>query len=538
MATGFNRKTEQLLQQILMNQQRGYGARHDDGGGGGNGGSGWRSYNNRQDRYGGKTYDQALAIIQAGGWIGVRQWTQWQGRIYCSNFRKGDKCCSNCKCGTVRPDRTRCWICAKWLGYNKGDGPGSDGTKMEGGMKTTPPTEKMPETSLSKDMPLTAEQWAANRKKPPNTPAVAIARQSAPPTTCLGDESDADLRDDDGTTDDVEEKETKLDADILNASQLASVKALLDHPSMSATARTALQRHADASAEKDRLGFAAKADAVNVAGKTFSQVVLIRERHALAMRQDKEEFETKKATDMKDMKEQHEQARADFTEQLKRAQLHLKNFEDKVLEEKRVWDAHYLQLEAKHAAKVAAAEEALTRAREALKNAPDPYAVVQAEGNDPGAQDVTMGSQQQQQQQLPPSHQQPQQPRQLLPFIPPPQLTPPNDPEMLKKLHDAKAVVQLWLVQDSDWPLTPENVGLTVEQCAQLAGPENWARAACLTASATLPKSTIGVLSAALTQLEVNTAHSRAAEAAAQKTFEDRVVKKCKTDSEGAAATA
>ncbi len=162
--------------------------------------------------------------------MGVRQWIEWRGKIQCATDRKGDQCCSRCKSATVRADKTRCWICGAWMKDNgtAGNFKSNTSTGIEADTKNS-------EAGLPKDMPLTAVQWAAKRKGPPNSATFAIARQTC---ICIGTELDKDGDEDfDDLDTDVEgETKTKADAvdfdkDVLGAAQVASFKSLLDFTS-------------------------------------------------------------------------------------------------------------------------------------------------------------------------------------------------------------------------------------------------------------------------------------------------------------------
>ncbi len=414
----------------------------------------------------------------------------------------------------------------------------ANGTSTSGKQHTASPV-----TDLSKDKLLTADQWAANRKGPPNTAAVAMARVTVAEDLVNTDKDGDDELDDlsslhdDATLDEDEDTE----ANVLTAAQVSTFKSMIKHTKYGAMAREALKKHNEAMAEKERKGFIAQADAVKTDGKTYAEVLILHERRLLTARQEAEESEKRKAAEVKARREQHDAAKEEFAERLRQAQLEVKKLEEKQKEEDRGWEAHYLQLDAKHAAKIATAEAAVVKAKEALKTAASPHDVVKLE-NDDGKQDTAMGEQGtgQPQQQQPTQQQQPPpptQPLQLMRFAPTPQLVPPSDPALLQKLHEAKATLHLWSYQEVVLPLTPENLGLSLEQCAQLIGEDNWKRAACMAPDAPLPRSAIGLLQGALTQLEVNTAAARASQEVAAKALEERWAKRHKvTENEATVA--
>jgi hypothetical protein len=103
---------------------------------------------------------------------------------------------------------------------------------------------------------------------------------------------------------------------------------------------------------------------------------------------------------------------------------------------------------------------------------------------------------------------------------PPPKLQPPTDPKSLERLQGAKVALQVWQVQPHIYPLSPNMLGLTVDECAQLVGAENWAKAPVLDPNAMLRRDIVGIIQVALNELEVSAAAMAAGRDAAKKALE------------------
>ncbi len=107
----------------------------------------------------------------------------------------------------------------------------------------------------------------------------------------------------------------------------------------------------------------------------------------------------------------------------------------------------------------------------------------------------------------------------LLDLITPPALEPPTTEEDKNRLFRLKLLLQQWNAQDVDWPLSLDTLQLTPAQCATLVGEAAWQRAfpdgQAPSLDQPLKRSLIGVLNAALTNLEVATAARQGAADAA-----------------------
>jgi hypothetical protein len=359
----------------------------------------------------------------------------------------------------------------------------------------------------------TAEAWAAQRKRPPNSPNVALAKQQLQKQT----EQDEPMEDDtttvnatDGATGSDE------DADILTNAQVANMKALLPHATVGPAAQEALRKHAKAVAEKERRGFVTKAGAVSVVGKSYSHAVLMHERMLISAQQERADFELKRAKEVETRREQTDKARKDFQAQVEHAKRELQRFEQKAADEECAWTASYQEGDVRLAAKVTAAQEAVEKAKRDCETH-GPNAIIPAPAGDGGA-DASTGNG------AAPAEARPAKQasadaatlKQVVPFTPLPVVNPTDDALLIQKLAGARDVIQLWWVQEAEWPLSPATLGLTLEHCAQLLGPQNWAAAACTSVAAPLSRSTIGKLSVALTKLEVSTAMAQASQATQQ----------------------
>ena len=106
----------------------------------------------------------------------------------------------------------------------------------------------------------------------------------------------------------------------------------------------------------------------------------------------------------------------------------------------------------------------------------------------------------------------------IRPLVVPPTLTLPDDAVTKGRLHHARALLDQWNQQDVAYPLHLQVLRLTPKECASLVGEAAWTEAYqgnSPTADQPLPRGLIGILIAALRQLEVDLAAQTAAAQAA-----------------------
>ncbi len=176
----------------------------------------------------------------------------------------------------------------------------------------------------------------------------------------------------------------------LPAQRVTCLKGLVDDALHRPQAREELRKHAAASAAKEKRDFVDKAEAVSLVGRSYAQAVSIRERHLVAAKLEISDFARKRKEDHEAFTAKTAAGREKFQQQLMKAQEELRLFELGAASNERAWAASYDATAARLDGKLAAAQAALDKAREALAKAPSPEAVIGEEDDGDDAETHNM----------------------------------------------------------------------------------------------------------------------------------------------------
>ncbi len=299
-------------------------------------------------------------------------------------------------------------------------------------------------------------------------------------------------------------------------------------------------RRAELAAAEERCS--EKAGALDVAGKTWKQVLGARVAYHGQLVREGADIAARNGTEGEARKTETSRARKVYEERLRYAQEQLDAFIAEDARREAQWTAHFADLAEKNEARVRAAEAAVAKVKQAVEAAGDAAdrVITEAEaaewakamGGDGGinaatgdgdtGMNVTATT--------------PRAARTaattpataLVPDTPPPPLAAPTTDEDRGRLLKAKLIVHHWLQQDEDWPVSYENLGLQPQEVAVLVGVAVWTRHDpsddMHQAAKPLKRGLFGTISCALKALRVSTAavvaSAQAAAAAAMESVE------------------
>ncbi len=482
---------------------------------------------NKEKLIGGKTPRQIDALLHKGvGWDGGHQFVWWRGAYYHGKFQKGDLTCGNCGFATNRHFRDQCFVCRSPLASGAGGTSGraaATGEMPRVGAKPAAQHDSPGPTWAQRLVG--ADDLPSLRTKPPNTLGAALAAASVAslPAEEAGCEphaptdGDTAMADDDGKA-----------TEVISSVAVASLKQLLSEAALPKELHgliaTTLGRHSKAATEKEASDYAAQVDTLDVTGKNCEQVVAIRRQRAAALERERADLTAKLATEADEREKKTTSDRKVLTDQVQKAKELLDEFEKRTRTQNAAWEAASQTRLDKATTRRDAANAALAKAEEALKNAPSPTAPyhVTQEGTDAMDTSETMADASATTHTTPNAGTIATSAQRILPYCPPPALTPPTDATSLEKLTKVKAMVQLWWVQEVDLPLTAEELGLTLEEIASLVGSDNWVAGAFTSSHAPLSRRIIGLLSTALAALEIGVAVQQAATPALERRVRPR----------------
>ncbi len=523
---------------------------HGKGGGGGGGQGGAGKGLSSHARANAWAHDPAVAdAVSTTTWRGKKQTVEWMGKP----ARALGKRATGFINVAVRPlvgfFRDSCWVCLppRQLGVGGGSGgggPPAATTAPSANLHAAPPT-LAPHGHLQRHQPAVKKTtdddatmgdvatYMAALKKPPNTAAVYSA--TVPPTLpapgdaaaaddgALGKGTGAVIPAGSGVVG-ASDASGKNSPDLLSASQLSSVKLLVDHPVVGAEMRTLLSKHRQAELAAAGERCSERAGALEVAGKTWKQVLaarvayhgqLVRDNADLAARKEAEE-DARAASAARALKV--------YEERVRYAQDQLNEFSTENAKREAQWKAHYSDLIDKSEARLRAAEAEVEKAKLAAEAAGDAADRVISEaeaaswsktaggtsdcsGTADG--DTLMGEGARTAAPTTPTGTASPLPV-LVPYTPPPTLATPTTDEEREKLLKAQIIVHHWLQQDDEWPLSYENLGLLPGEVAVLVGGTVWQRyypaGEAPDGARPLKKGLVGAISCALNALEVSTA--------------------------------
>ncbi len=529
---------------------RGVQQLHGKGGGGGDGQGGAGKGLSSHARANAWAHDPAVAdVVSTTTWRGKKQAVEWMGKARTGTWQEGDWSCPRCGAATCRSFRDTCWGCHLPRqpgvgGGSGGGGPPAATTAPSANLHAAPPT-LAPHGHLQRHQPAVKKTtdddatmgdvatYMAALKKPPN--AAAVYSATVPPTPpapgdaaaaddgALGKGTGAVIPAGSGVVG-ASDASGKNSPDLLSASQLSSVKLLVDHPVVGAEMRTLLSKHRQAELAAAGERCSERAGALEVAGKTWKQVLaarvayhgqLVRDNADLAARKEAEE-DARAASAAKALKV--------YEERVRYAQDQLNEFSTENAKREAQWKAHYSDLIDKSEARLRAAEAGVEKAKLAVEAAGDAADRVISEaeaaswsktaggtsdcsGTADG--DTLMGEGARTAAPTTPTGTASPLPV-LVPCTPPPALATPTTDEEREKLLKAKMIVHHWLQQDDEWPLSYENLGLLPGEVAVLVGGTVWQRyypaGEAPDGARPLKKGLVGAISCALNALEVSTA--------------------------------
>ncbi len=307
---------------------------------------------------------------------------------------------------------------------------------------------------------------------------------------------------------------------MLTSQQLASARALVDHPAVGAEMRSLLNKHrlaelVMAEAKSPRTG-----GAMEIAGKSWKQVLMAKSAYHSQLAKDGADLAARRISEREARATQAATARKVYEERLRYAQEQLLTFESELAKKESQWEAHFDDLVEKSLARSRAAEAAMLTAKAAVDAAGDAAdkPITEAEAasfgkaaaldvdhpmldtSPAGALAAAAAS----------AALAAARPVALVPYTPPPKLAAPATDEERERLLKAKIIVHHWHQQDEDLPLSFADLGLQPREVAILVGKAVWERhySSGITPEANqlLGRGLVGAISGALTALEVDTA--------------------------------
>ncbi len=486
-----------------------------------------------EPRYAGRTEQEVAHVIaNKGGWDGIRQFVKYRGKILTGVFKEGDLRCTRCGSATCRPWKEECWVCGATL---PGGGMPKDSSKKKPPGRENKPKETDEDAHGPSDeydslvLPRAADMSSV-KKRPPSSAATVLATvalkasptyaevvagspppHAAPPPT---------------SPPTADAPTTSAEDDAVNEKVMRELRAVMAKlPATAPEVRTLaefLEKRAETDTRLKRQKAEAKSEAADFTGMTYECVLAHHETRLAAAKKRAAEHSAKREAEQESRRKDQERDRARLQKVVDTAIKELDEFNKLAAQSTAEWEASEKAKAADLQIQVERATEEVSRARAALQAAPAPNTKFghndataagksSATGSDKGSEDV-MGGKGAGAGNIGVSH--PPTPKQVQPLITPPKLQPPTDPSALKRLSHARAVHQLWSIQVGDWPLTPEMLGLTTQEIAQLVGEAIWTRAPLMSERAQIPSDLASYISMALMGLEVSAAAQAAAESA------------------------
>ncbi len=224
--------------------------------------------------------------------------------------------------------------------------------------------------------------YMATLKKPPNSAAVCSATVHPTPQTAGaaaaaetggggGGEGVASPTGAGAAVTGPSDASGKSNPDLLSPAQLGSVRSLLDHPVAGPEMRVLLDKHrrAELAAAEERCS--EKAGALDVAGKTWKQVLGARVAYHGQLVREGADIAARKGTEGEARKTETSRARKVYEERLRYAQEQLDAFIAEDARREAQWTAHFADLAEKNEARVRAAEAAVAKVKQAVEAAGD-----------------------------------------------------------------------------------------------------------------------------------------------------------------------
>ncbi len=487
--------------------------------------------------YAGRTAQEVANIIACGGWVEKRHFGKFKGEYYTGIYKEGDLTCARCKSATCRPWKKECWVCGATMpGGGKSEEPPKNRPPGKGG-KPSVPNEEEQDTSDDGDTYVLpkASDMASVKRRPPSTVATVLASASlktcptyaevvanTPPTDAHPPSS----------TPTAGPSSPASDPDLLSGTTLGQMKALVaalpatDHMRVGLVER--LERHRAAEARQKRQAAEAKSDSVDFTGKTYECILAHHESQLANLKKRAAENSARRETDQANRRSDLEKDRARLQKAVDRARKELEEFDELSAVRTAEWEASEQAKATDLQEQIERAVEEVNRARATLLAAPAPNTKFGQDGTPGTGKGAGTGNGRDEcgikggkgngREQT--DGRQPPTPQQFTPMITPPKLQPPSDPTALGRLQRALAVHRHWATQVDEWPLTPEMLGLTTQELAQLVGNDIWARSPLVSEQASIPRSLIGSISIALSGLEVSAASGASASEAMRRGLE------------------